>query len=61
MSGRVVLNDSPEVWLIDNRDLDSAIPYGQYLIRRSEFGLSVAWREEPYDTWSPPLHGKGVT
>lgn len=52
---RPALNDAPLRHLLD-RDAANHIGLDiEVLITQTEFGVSLAWREDKSDTWSAPI------
>jgi hypothetical protein len=52
---RIATNDAPVRYLLD----EAAAAYVgldiELLVTQTEFGVSVAWRENKSDTWSAPI------
>jgi hypothetical protein len=59
---RIPLNESPLRYKVDYAAAGFAgLPEGEYLITLTEFGVSLAWRQQSHATWSPPIAAVDVT
>lgn len=59
---RIPLNDAPWVFKVDADAMERA-GYGRQeaLVRVTEFGVTVALRDQPSDTWGSPAIATDVT
>ena len=59
---RIPLNGSPLVFKVDAEHAALAgLPEGNYLIRVTEFGVSLSWKLEDRHTWCPPALATDVS
>ena len=52
---RIPTNDYPSRWVLDDEAASHLGLDVNVLITQTEFGMSLAWRENARDTWSAPI------